>query len=176
MDLSKIVKALSVSAVVSSSLPVLVERTMYRGSLSKSGAVAAGSYGRTTLFPYYEFPSGDTSAGNSEFLLLLNPGSAPVTVHAQFFPALGASVSASYTVAAHSRTTIDVGRDVAGLPPGPNGVVVSSADGITPFVAEQSLYQSGFSSESTAARGSAYRSGTTGRRLTVGLSNSGRHR
>lgn len=143
IDVGSIVRATSVAAIVTSSTPVLAERTMYRGSLTGPAVIGIGSFGRSTLAPAYEFPSGDTSAGDAEFLLLLNPTAAPLAIQIRAYTAAGAGAPFTTIVPAHSRITINVGRDVPGIPPGPHGLVVSSVGG-TPFMAEQSEYLHGF--------------------------------
>jgi hypothetical protein len=150
INVGKYVSAMSVGAIVSSSLPILAERTMYRGDLQSATVVGAGSFGRSALSPAYEFPSGNTSPGQSEFLLLFNPNSAPLTVAATFYPLTGGvPIGQSVVVPAHSRITVNVARDVPNLPKGQHGVIVRSGDSTTTFVAEQSLYANGFKTAAT---------------------------
>jgi hypothetical protein len=150
IDVGKYVSATSVGAVVTSTLPILAERTMYRGDLQSANVVGAGSFGRSALSPGYEFPSGDTSPGKLEFLLLLNPNNTPLTIAATFYPLTGGvPIGQSIVVPAHSRVTLNVARDVPNLPKGQHGVIVRSGDSTSTFVAEQSLYSSGFKSAVT---------------------------
>ena len=148
INVGSVVHASSVGAIVSSSAPILAERSMYRGNLAGAAAVGSGTFGRASPAPAFDFPSGDTSAGQSEYLLLLNPNPVPLLVRATFFTATGVRVPYQVRVPARARVTINVGRDVAALPPGPHGVRLST-DTTSGFVAEQSLYGPGFSSAST---------------------------
>ncbi|HWE62102.1 MAG TPA: hypothetical protein VHB98_10350 [Chloroflexota bacterium] len=158
VNVGTVVRATSVGAIVTGSGPILAERTMYRGALTSATVIGSGSFGRSTLAPAYEFPSGDTSAGDAEFLLLLNPSTAPLAIQARFYTTSGAMVPYTTIVPAHSRITLNVARDVPGLPPGPNGVLLTSVNGSTPFMAEQSEYLHNYGSADSSigvARGSA---------------------
>jgi hypothetical protein len=76
-------------------------------------------------------------------MLLLNPGNGLATVEATFYGTDGKMTTAHYSVPAKSRVTVDVGKDVAGLMPGPNAVLLRATNGI-PFVAEESTYAANF--------------------------------
>jgi hypothetical protein len=143
------VSASAIATIVTSDQPILAERTMYRGALSGSHVIGAGAFGRSTLASGYDFPSGDTSPGQAEFLLLFNPNATPLTVFATFYPLNGPTVPYTAVVAPHARLTIDVARQVTNLPKGPHGSTVRSSDG-SQFVAEQSLYQANFTSATTS--------------------------
>lgn len=143
IDVGKAVHSSSVGAIVSSTVPVLVERSMYRGSLTGSSVIGTGAFGRSTLTSGYDFPSGDSSAGNAEFFLMLNPNRTPLAVQLVFYVAPGSTLPYTAVVPPNSRITLDVVKSVPGLPRGPHAVTLRSLDG-SPFMAEQSLYQRNF--------------------------------
>ena len=149
IDVGKLVHASSVGAVVTSSQPILAERSMYRGGLQSADVTGSGSFGRTDLTSEYDFPAGDTGSGQSEFLLLLNPSGVPITALLTFYTQTGQQIPYTVTVPSRARVTVNVARDVPALPPGSHGVTVRSAGG-EPFVAEQSLYGAGFTTASSS--------------------------
>lgn len=149
VEVGKLVHASSIAAVVHSTSQILVERSMYLGGLTSAKSVGTGSFGRSSLYSYYEFPSGDTSTGNQEFLLLLNPNDVAISVQTQYIPTTGSPVVSAVTVPPHARVTVNVGRDVPGLNPGPHALIVQSADPTQTFMAEESIYFGDFSSASS---------------------------
>ena len=152
INVGKIVSASSVGAMVQSDTPILAERTLYRGALGSASVVGTGAFGRAVPRAAYIFPSGDTSPGNAEFLLLLNPSAtASVGVQLIFYTVGGSTAPYTVIVPAHSRLTVDVAKSVPGLARGVHGVIMRSTDGTTPFVAEQSLYTANFSSAATTS-------------------------
>lgn len=135
----------SIGTIVTATQPILAERTMYRGKLSGAPVLGTGSFGRAALASGYDFPSGDTTPGQAEFLLLFNPNNALVTIFVTFFPLSGPTVPYTVIVPPHARRTVNVARDVPNLPRGLHGATVRSSDG-SQFMAEQSLYQANFTS------------------------------
>jgi len=133
------VRSDGMATVLSSNIPVVAERAMYFGNPygrgPVGGSVAAGRNGGALT---WEFPEGDTSGGNSEYLLLQNPTGATALVGAEFYTTRGTAIHADLTVPAHGRLALPV-HYVPKLPAGEHGALLTSTNGV-PFVAEQSTY------------------------------------
>lgn len=98
----------SFSVMVSSSLPVTAERSMYLttgGQLWKVGTNAGGVEAPSSTWYVAE---GSTGAFFDEYLLIGNPNQSASNVTIRFLKPLGSPVVRTYTVPAMSRTTIYV--------------------------------------------------------------------
>ncbi len=136
--LSTILRASSVAGVVTSDRPVVVEQPEYFGSPNATGVAGSVVLGRTATNTRWSFPYGDTSRGQSEFVLLYNPStlqtaSVDVTVYSG-----GARVTKRFSVGPTARYTLDMGRAFPRMR-GRHGVTLRSANG-QGFVAEQTLF------------------------------------
>ncbi|HWE63557.1 MAG TPA: hypothetical protein VHB98_17730, partial [Chloroflexota bacterium] len=139
-----------IATIVTSNVPVFVERPLYFGS--PNGAAAGGSdvFGRNGGGVSWLFPEGNTGGSFREFLLLENPSLETATVRVRFYQPTGQTVDYTVTVPARSRATIDVLRDLPALTPGQQSALVTSTNGV-PIIAEQSIYSDNFSKGDGAA-------------------------
>jgi hypothetical protein len=131
--------ATDVSAEITATQPIGVERAMYRnvgGQLFGVGhAAAAVSATATTWY----FAEGAAGSFFDTFLLLANPASQPATVQVEYFKDAGGVVTRSYTVPANGRTSVYVDGE-PGIDGASFGARVTSNVGI---VAERAMYWPG---------------------------------
>jgi hypothetical protein len=144
------VRSSGIATIVTSTLPVFVERPLYFGS--PNGAAAGGSdvFGRNGGGVNWLFPEGNTGGSFREFLLLENPSLQTATVRVRFYQLNGQTVDYTVSVPAKSRATVDVLKDVTTLTPGQHSALVSATNGV-PIIAEQSIYSDNFSKGDGAA-------------------------
>jgi len=147
LDLAAYTRAGAFTTVLTSTLPIAVNRTTTFGP-GRSRAAAAPSVERSAA--RWLFPSGDTSASEAvpgggrstnfrEFLLLFNPSSTRATrVSLEVDGASGPLLHrGGFTLLPRQRLTIDMAR--LGVAAGKHTTLVTSASGV-PIVAEQSVY------------------------------------
>ncbi len=139
IDVNSITNSASVAAVVSSDVPVVAERIIFTGSPNGSSAGGTDVLASAIAASGWAFASGDTSAGNKEFITLLNPVGKAATIVATWYSSSGELVQRQFTLPANARITIDVSRSAGTLPAGSHATVLRSLAG-SPFVVEQSLY------------------------------------
>ena len=110
---------IGVSAQVSSSQPIVVERPMYIVHDFGSGLVSGAddALGATGLAKSFQFLRGSTVSGSYQFLTIANPGSVVANVTAAYVTATG-TITKSFPVAANSRQTVALFSTAAGLGPG----------------------------------------------------------
>ena len=139
IKINDIVSSADVAVAVTSSVPVVVERPQYVGP-ANLGLASSGSdvFGRNGAGASWTFPGGDSSGGNQESLYLYNPGLKTANVTATFYTSTGATFQQNLSLAANSRTVVNLNQ-VSGLPAGPFGFVVRSTNGQL-FIAEQSTF------------------------------------
>ena len=144
IKLNSLVRSSGIATILTSSVPVLVERPLYFGS-PNGGAGAGGSdvFGRNGGGTSWLFPEGNTSGSFREFLLLQNPGGLAAEVRVRFFGTAGQVVDRTLTLAPRSRFTLDVLRDVGALGASQHSSLVTSTNGV-PIIAEQSIYSDNF--------------------------------
>jgi hypothetical protein len=134
--------ATDVSAVITSSVPVVVERSMYLDT----GGLFFGSGTSTTASPAtamkWYFAEGAVGDYFDTFLLMLNPGTTEAQVRVTYLLPTGAPVVQQHVVPAGSRSGIWV--DVqAQLPAGTSfSTMVESTNGV-PIVAERAMWWPG---------------------------------
>ena len=119
-----------VSVEVSSQLPVVAERAMYWNGRSDGHASIGSPSPDTRWF----LPEGYTGPGFETWVLVQNPGEAPVSVTATFMEPSGAQTIRSYTVGARSRFTIPVHQLL------PGREVSISLDSTGPVIVEEAMY------------------------------------
>ena len=142
IQLTRIVRAEAVAALLTATLPVVIERPYYFGP--PNGGETGGSivYGRNGTGLTWTFPAGDTTGGGNERLLVFNPNGQTLRVRAIFYLATGRMLTRTFSVPAHARYTLDVRRAI-----GPRGTAHGSqlvATNGLGFVAEQSIYNARF--------------------------------
>jgi hypothetical protein len=127
------------SAVITASLPVTAERSMYltaSGQLWKVGT-ATGGIGAPSSTWYVS--EGATGPFFDEYLLIGNPNQSASTVTIRFLKPSGSPVVQTYTVPAQSRMTLYV-DDVPGLQ---DTAVSASVTASLPVVVERAMYWPG---------------------------------
>jgi hypothetical protein len=101
----------NVAMGISSTQPIVAERPMYFdfGSSIPGGTDVLGA---TSLGTSYTIPYLDTTANHSNYLAVLNPSTSSMTATIKYYPAAGGTpVTATHTVAAQSRGTVNVGSE-----------------------------------------------------------------
>jgi len=129
--------ASGIASVVTSDLPVVVERPEYFGSPNDAHIAGSDVFGENGAGVRWSFPGGNTE-GNSEFLLLYNPSQATVPVDATFYGSNGARVTKRVFVPPTVRYTLNVNTLIPGFAP-IHGAVLTSTTG-QGFVAEQTVF------------------------------------
>ncbi len=122
-----------VSAQVSASVPVVVERSQYLNEYR----AGTGSIGARRLSRQWYFAEGYTGGGFEEWLLVANPGINPAGVTMQFVEPDGTRTTRAYEVGPRRRFTVPV-HD---LFPGRELSVFIDSD--EPVVAERAMYWGG---------------------------------
>jgi hypothetical protein len=126
-----------VATVLTSNVPVVVERPTYNGTANLTLATAGSVlFGSNSGGLSWSFPGGSTAQGTSSRIFLFNPGLKVATVHATFYTDSGATVTQDFTLPPYSDTVLNVAT-IAGLPAGAYGALFSSTNGQV-FLAEQS--------------------------------------
>jgi len=142
IKLNDVVQASGIATIVTSNLPVVVERPEYFGSPNAPFVAGSDVFGRNGAGLRWAFPGG-TTTGRSEFLLIYNPSVRTVTIDATFYASDGGVVTRRFDVPPTVRYNVDVNRLVPGLSP-EHSVVLSAANGVG-FVAEQTVFAPDFS-------------------------------
>ena len=122
-----------VSAYVSSSQPIVVERPMYfsfGGTNGGHNVVGANSPSAT-----WYFAEGYTGSGFQEWLTVQNPGSQSATATIEYQYRTGGGTSQTIAVPANSRYTVDVNSAI-----GPNKEASAKITSDRPIIAERPVY------------------------------------
>jgi hypothetical protein len=134
--------SIDVSAVITSDLPIVVERAMYLSSGGKVFNAGHESAGVTTPATEWFLAEGATGDFFDEFVLVANPSNADAHVQAAFLLPDGTSIVKSYVVAANSRFNIWVDGEDARLADTAVSTVITSLNSV-PIVAERSMWWPG---------------------------------
>ena len=133
-----------VSAAITSTNPILVERAMYRSTPAQPFAAGHASAGVTAAATSWFLAEGATGPFFDLFVLLANPNPTDATVEIRYLLAGGTVHAKTYTVPAESRRTIYVdAEDIPGQGPVLGAVDVSCAITSTnavPIVVERSMW------------------------------------
>jgi glucose/arabinose dehydrogenase len=128
----------SASITVTNGVGIIVERAMYRTSHNTAFMAGHDSAGVTAPAAHWFFAEGATGTFFDMFLLLANPGAGPARVMVRYLlPGGAAPVVKEYTLAARSRTTINVEIEDNRLADAAIAMVV---DADVAIVAERSMY------------------------------------
>ncbi len=130
------------AAIFEASLPVIVERAMYRdvgAEMFGAGHASAGSPSTSTA---WFFAEGATGTYFDLFLLMANPQTTDAQVQVQYFRSDGTVVSRAHTIGARSRRTIWVDLEDPALADAAVSMSISSTNGV-PIVAERSMWWPG---------------------------------
>ena len=137
IKLNDVLPNAQVATILTSNVPVVVERPDYNGpanlALASSGTVIFGRNGGGLA---WAFPGGTTATDNQSQLFLFNPGLKAATIHATYYTDSGAMVLQDLTLAPNSDTLLNV-NTVPGLAAGRYGAVLTSTNNQV-FLAEQS--------------------------------------
>jgi len=153
IKLNDVLPNAQVATILTSNVPVVVERPTYNGpanlSLARSGSV---TFGRNGGGLSWAFPGGSTANGTQSQIILFNPGLTFATLHATFYTDSGAMASLDLTLAPNSDTVLNVNA-VPGLAAGHYGAVLTSTNNHV-FLAEQSELNTG-TQQATSTQGAA---------------------
>ena len=153
IKLNDVLANAQVATILTSNVPVVVERPVYNGpanlGLARSGSVIFGLNGGGLS---WAFPGGSTANGTQSQLFLFNPGLKAATVHATFYTESGATASQDLALAPNSDTVLNV-NTVPGLAAGRYGAVLKSTNNQV-FLAEQSELNSS-TQQATSTQGVA---------------------
>lgn len=131
-----------VSASLDAAGPFLVERPMY---FNFAGTITGGhdAFGAQTLADTFYFAEGTTIPGFNEYLTVMNPNPAPITVDISYYFSDGSAPSTvTRTIGATSRATYSVNSTTDGVGPGKSisARVSTTAHGAELFLAERPMY------------------------------------
>lgn len=129
---NQIVPNVAFATQVTSTLPIVAERAMYFGPSNARGgdnSEAAAQPAQT-----WNLAEGSTQAGWMTFILALNPGDSPAHLSFRFLQEAAAATVQTYTVAPHSRFTLQMNQVLPGVA---FSTIVSSDQ---PVVVERVMY------------------------------------
>ena len=128
-----------VSAEITATQPIAVERAMYRSGGGQVFALGHAASAVAQPATTWMFAEGSTGAFFDTYLLLANPSSQPAIVQVEYLRDLNGPVTVTYPVGANSRFTVFVDA-VPGVEQSNFGLQVTSN---VPIVAERAMYWSG---------------------------------
>jgi len=131
VNVNNVVQQALHSSVITSSAPIIAERQDFFTSGLRGSTTSMGS---SSAHMSWYLAQGDTSNGHTESLALANPSNVATQVQVVYYlpSGKGAPIIKSYTLAANSRLTIDIGHDV-----GANQLVGTAVYATVPIVVEQ---------------------------------------
>jgi hypothetical protein len=128
-----------VSAEITATQPIAVERAMYRSGGGQPFTLGHDAAAVAQPSATWFFGEGASGPFFDTYLLLANPSSQPATVEVSYLRDAGGPVVATYDVAANSRFSVFV-DGVPGVEQAAFGMRVASS---VPIVAERAMYWSG---------------------------------
>ena len=134
-------EATDVSGDISSDVPIVVERAMYRSLPGQPFGLGTASSGVTAAATRWFLAEGATGAFFDLYVLIANPGAADAVVEAVYAKPDGTTVTRQYTVRAHSRFSVYV-ESIPGLENTPVATTVTSTNAV-PIVVERAMYLAG---------------------------------
>jgi hypothetical protein len=138
IKLNDVLPSAQVATVLTSNVPVVIERPVYQSSPDLNTAPSGGvAFGRNSGGLSWALPGLSTQGGDVSMVYLFNPGVRPVSVKATYYTPVGTTATQTIVLPANSDVVVNV-ASVPGLPVGPIGAVLTSTNG-QPFVAEQSV-------------------------------------
>jgi len=143
LKLNDFLSASGIASVLTSDLPVVVERPEYFGSPNEAGVAGSDVFGLNGAGVRWSFPGGDTN-GNSEFLLVYNPSPLPVAIDVDLYGSNGQRVVKRVSVPPTVRYNININTLAPGFAP-IHGAILRSASG-QGFIAEQTVFAPNYSS------------------------------
>ncbi len=132
----------SMGAAVTSDVPIVAERSMYLSTLFELFTAGSAGPGATALSTQWTFAEG---AGGffDEFILLANPNPTPATATVVFRRPDGVSATATYAIAAQSRTSVWVNHEAdtnPALAPIVGNATSAVITATQPIVAERTMW------------------------------------
>ncbi len=140
MRLNDTARASAIASLVTSNVPVVVERPFYLGNPNVGRTGGSLVYGRNGTGTRWTFPAGDTSHGAREDLLVFNPNPRALALQATFYLSNHVVVR-HYFVAARARYTLRVNAAAPDLADSVHAARLDASNGLG-FVAEQTIYNS----------------------------------
>jgi len=141
LKLNDVLDASAIASVLTSNLPVVVERPMYFGRPNDAGIAGGDVFGRNGAGLSWTFPGGDIG-GTNEYLLIYNPSPKAVSIDATFYGSDGSTATKRLDVPPTVRYNVNVNALMSGLT-AQHGIVLKSANGLG-FVAEQTVFAPNF--------------------------------
>ena len=139
VDAIDVLASTDVSAVITSSEDIVVERAMYLDDAT--APFAAGHAASAIVAPALEwfFAEGATGAFFDEYLLLANPSTSEADVQVDYLLADGTVVPKAYALAPESRRTIRVDSEHPWLANAAVSARLRALNGV-PFIAERTMW------------------------------------
>ena len=128
-----------VSAEITATQPIAVERAMYRSAAGQPFALGHDAAAVAQPAAIWFFGEGATGAFFDTYLLLANPSALPASVQVEYLRDSDGAVNRTYTVPANSRFSIYVDGE-PGMDATAFGTRVTSS---VPIVAERAMYWAG---------------------------------
>ena len=142
LKLNDFLSASGIASVLTSDLPVVVERPEYFGSPNDAGVAGSDVFGLNGAGVRWSFPGGDTN-GNSEFLLVYNPSPLPAAIDVNLYGSDGRHVVKQVSVPPTVRYNINVNTLVPGFAPIHGAILQSPSE--QGFIAEQTIFAPNYS-------------------------------
>ncbi|MBA2353203.1 MAG: hypothetical protein H0V80_00895 [Acidobacteria bacterium] len=131
-----------VSAVMTASAPVIVERAMYSNRAGQTFGAGHESAGVVAPAANWFLAEGATGSFFDLFVLIANPGDVPADVRATYLLPDGTTVVKSYLVAPQSRFNIWVDQEDARLADTAVGTAIASLNDV-PIIVERAMWWPG---------------------------------
>jgi hypothetical protein len=132
-----------VSGDISSNVPIVAERSMYRSGPGQYYALGTNSMGVTSLATRWFLAEGATGTFFDLFVLFVNPGNTDAILKVDYAREDAVVITRNYTVRAHSRFSVFV-DDIPGLTDTAVATTVTSTNNV-PIAVERAMYwPSGF--------------------------------
>lgn len=139
---NQFIPASDVSATITSTQAIVVERAMYRDAAGAAFGAGHASAGATAAATEWLLAEGATGPYFDLFVLVANPTPSAAHVRATFLLPDGQSIVKSYAVAAQSRLTIWVDAEDAALANTAVSTTVTTTNGV-PIVVERAMWWPG---------------------------------
>jgi len=143
-DQGGILASTDVSAVVTTGVPIVVERAMYRSTPTQAFAAGHNSAGVTAPAMSWFLAEGATGPFFDCFILLANPNDQPTTATVNYLLSDGRTFQKTYALPANGRVTVFVDDEQlpagSGVRPLTNVAVSSTITAPLPIIAERTMW------------------------------------
>lgn len=146
LRLNDFLNASGIASVVTSNLPVVVERPEYFGGPNDNFVAGSVVFGRNGAGLNWAFPGGDINNRN-EYLLIYNPSPSTVAIDATFYGSDGAVVKHRLYVPPTVRYNVNVNTLAPGLS-AQHSITLNAVNGLG-FIAEQTVFAPDYSALSS---------------------------